>query len=87
MSNDSIGANGKVKRTYPRDFKEGSYKYGTTQKGCLPSDSDILRIISDGIPKSFMPSFKNLSMDKKMALLAYIKKFSTRWGQPCSKQE
>jgi cytochrome c oxidase cbb3-type subunit 2 len=86
MFNDRIDEDGKLSRTYPRDFTGGVFKFRTTPSGCLPVDTDVLRIISTGIPKSLMPSFNHLSTDKKMALLGYVKKFSTRWTEepPCN---
>ncbi|MBF0541144.1 MAG: cytochrome c [Nitrospirae bacterium] len=85
MYNDRIEPSGKMIRIYPRDFTSAVFKFRTTPSGCLPLDSDILRVISNGITKSFMPSFNYLSNDKKMALLAYVKSFSTRWSEepPC----
>jgi cytochrome c oxidase cbb3-type subunit 2 len=83
--NQRAELDGKIIRTYSRDFTLGVFKFRTTATGCLPVDSDIVRILSTGIPKSYMPSFNDLSMDKKMAIINYVKSFSPRWNdeEPC----
>lgn len=57
----------------PRNFHEGLYKLRSTESGELPTDDDLLRTISRGIPGSGMPSFAHLGDAKLGGLLAYIK--------------
>ena len=76
---------GRVLNIQPRDFTVGVFKFRTTPTGCLPTDEDMLNIIENGISKSSMPSFKDISKEEKNAVKDYIKTFSTRWEEeePC----
>ncbi len=78
--------NGRVIEIYSRDFTTGVFKFRTTSTGCMPTDDDILRTISDGIERSFMPAHKEtLSSEEKEAVKEYIKTFSEWWEEeePC----
>lgn len=58
----------------PRDFTEGKFKIRTTESGNLPTDKDLVNIISNGIPGTSMPSFENfLSNSEINELISYIK--------------
>ena len=72
---------GIVVYTYPRDFTAGMYKFRTTPTGSLPTDADLMRTVTNGIPRSAMPSHKDLSVEEREAVIAYIKTFSKRWGE------
>jgi len=78
---------GVVVTTYPRDFTAGMFKFRSTPSGSLPTDDDLLQTVTNGIPRSGMPSHKDLSLEQRRAVIAYIKTFSPRWqeqqpGQP-----
>ena len=61
----------------PRDFTSGTYKYRSTGTGERPTDADLLRVITDGISHTQMPSWKYaLSEQERMDVVAYIKGFS-----------
>ncbi len=70
---------------YPRDFTVGVYKFRSTPTGCLPDDEDMLRIITEGIPRSGMPSHEDVSLNERKAVTEYIKTLSPRWEEedPC----
>lgn len=70
---------------YPRDFTVGVYKFRTTPTGCLPTDEDLQKVITDGIPRSGMPSQSDVSQVERNAVMEYIKAFSKRWDEedPC----
>jgi mono/diheme cytochrome c family protein len=76
---------GLVWSIYPRDFTVGTYKFRTTETGCLPDDSDLMRMITDGIPRSGMPSHSDVSKKEREAVTEYIKTLSPRWEEedPC----
>lgn len=77
---------GRVLEIYPRDLTMGVYRFRTTPTGCLPDDQDLLDIISNGVPRSFMPSHEaELSSEEKEATKEYIKTFSFRFEEedPC----
>ena len=60
----------------PRDFTQGKYKVITTTPGQPPSDQDLFKIITDGMPGSAMPSWKELSEKDRWDLMAYLKSFA-----------
>lgn len=66
----------------PRDFTRAIFKFKSTPGGKLPSDEDLLRVIDRGLLGTAMPAFSLLAPARKAALLATIKGFSPRWGEP-----
>ncbi len=63
----------------PRDFTQGFYKIRTTGSGQLPTDADIFRVITDGMPGSSMPGWRQLPEGDRRALVSYLKTFSPRF--------
>ena len=59
----------------PRDFTSGIYKIRTTA-GKAPSDQDLFKIITDGMPGTSMPSWAVLPEKERWNLVAYIKAFA-----------
>ncbi len=70
---------GKIWKLYPRDFTQGVFRFRSTPTGSLPTDEDLMRILTVGIPRSSMPATKDLSEAEKKAVIAYIKTLSKRW--------
>ena len=72
----------------PRDFTLGTYKFRTTQSGELPTNEDLFRTVSRGLPGTAMQAFdrdmiKNgLSEDQRWAVIAYIKTFAFEFADP-----
>ncbi len=59
----------------PRNFTSGTFKFRSTPSGEMPTDQDLFRTITEGIP-GFMPSFYRMSENERWNLVAYIKTFS-----------
>jgi len=81
-----VEMNGRTLEVYPRDLTLAVFRFRTTPTGCLPDDKDIMEIIGNGVPRSFMPSHKELfSEEENEAVIEYIKTFSFRWEdeEPC----
>jgi len=72
---------GMVWKIYPRDFTTGLFKFRSTPTGCLPTEDDLIRVLTTGIPRSYMPSFKDVPVDQQKAVIAYLKTFSPRWKE------
>ena len=72
---------GIVVYTYPRDFTAGLFKFRSTPTGYLPTNSDLMEIVTEGIARSGMPSHKELSEADRKAVVEYIKTFSKRWAE------
>lgn len=61
----------------PHDFTRGLYKFRTTPFDAMPTDADLFRTISEGIPGTPMPAWKRLlSESQRQALVHYIKTFA-----------
>jgi len=62
----------------PRDFTAGRFKLATVPSGSAPTDADLARTITGGIPGTSMPSFAGLlSDDEVMRLIAVVRGFAT----------
>ena len=61
----------------PRDFTVGRYRLVSTWDG-IPTDEDLFRTISRGMPGSAMPSWAHLAEETRWGLVHYIKTFATR---------
>jgi mono/diheme cytochrome c family protein len=61
----------------PRDFTRGEYRLVSTWDG-VPTDEDLYRTISRGMPGSAMPPWAHLSEETRWALVHYIKELSQR---------
>ncbi len=65
----------------PRDFTGGVYKFRSTPSGKLPTDDDLYRTISQGVPGTAMPAWKrNLTSTELRAVIQYIKAFSPKFA-------
>jgi len=80
-----VEQNGRMLEIYPRDLTMAVFRFRTTPTGCLPDDSDLLTVIDNGVPRSFMPPHKELPKEEREAIKEYIKSFSYRWEEedPC----
>ncbi len=72
---------GMVVTIYPRDFTAGVFKFRSTPSGYLPTDEDLMRIVTEGISRSGMPSHTDVSEADRKAVIEYIKAFSQRWAE------
>jgi len=71
----------------PRDFTSGIYKIRTTA-GKSPSDQDLFRIITDGMPGTSMPSWAVLPEKERWNLVAYVKAFAAdKFKEPTKKAD
>jgi cytochrome c oxidase cbb3-type subunit 2 len=61
----------------PRDFTAGQFRLISTWDG-VPTDEDLFRTISRGMPGSAMPSWAHLSEEARWGLVHYVKAFSKR---------
>jgi mono/diheme cytochrome c family protein len=61
----------------PRDFTSGQFRIISTWDG-VPTDEDLFRTISRGMPGSAMPSWAHLPEDTRWGLVHYVKTFAKR---------
>jgi len=72
---------------HPRDFSLGSFKCRCTPSGALPTDQDLLRTLTQGLPGTPManPLDVQWTREDQLAVIQYIKTFSKRFvRQPAS---
>ena len=61
----------------PRDFMAGSFKLRTTESGELPTDEDLFRTVTLGMPGTAMPEWGTvLSAAERWQVISYIKTFA-----------
>ncbi|MFQ5542747.1 MAG: c-type cytochrome [Nitrospiria bacterium] len=64
----------------PRSFKKAEYKYRTTPRGALPTDDDLFKVITNGLPGTGMPDWADVLTEKnRHQVIKYIKTFSDKW--------
>ncbi len=75
---DGLGPGAERLNPPPRDFTIGDYKYRTTGfDDIVPNDSDIYRMIKDGMPGTAMASWGDVLSEQQMwDLVEYIKVFA-----------
>lgn len=67
----------------PLDFTTGKYKIRTTETGSVPTDDDLVRSITEGLPGSAMPGWQGILSDQDItAVVAYIKTLSPQFTTP-----
>lgn len=69
----------------PRNFQSGVFKFRTTESGYLPTDEDLFRTVSRGIPGTAMPSWDGdliktgLSEEQRWQVIYFIQTLSDLW--------
>lgn len=66
---------GRYESPRPRDFTGGGFKFRSTPSGELPTDQDLFRMVTQGIPGN-MPAYVGLSEEERWQVIAYIKTFN-----------
>jgi mono/diheme cytochrome c family protein len=75
------GAAAPVLTPRPRDFASAQFKLRTTETGSLPTDDDLIRVITYGVPGTSMPGWQRFLSTADIAAVAnYIKTFSPRFA-------
>jgi DMSO reductase family type II enzyme heme b subunit len=72
---DGKGAAAELLLPQPRDFTSGVYKIRTTANK-TPSDQDLFRIVTQGMPGTSMPAWDVLPEKERWNIVAYIKTFA-----------
>jgi mono/diheme cytochrome c family protein len=70
----------------PRDLTSGLFTLRSTPAGSPPTDDDLLRTITRGIPGSGMPSFSFLNQAERKALVAYVESMSPKFSSAPTKE-
>ncbi len=78
MGGDGAGPAALLLNPYPRDFRQGIFKYTRTAAGAKPVQVDLERTLRAGVPGTAMPSFARLTDDERATLIEYVKYLSIR---------
>lgn len=78
MSGDGVGPAASTLDPYPRDFRNGTFKYTSTLAGARPTTADLRRVLLAGVPGTAMPSQSQLRSEQIDALVEYVKYLSLR---------
>lgn len=65
----------------PRDFSKGLFKLISSPMGSLPTDQDLFRVITEGMPGSAMPSWELLKVSDRWAVIAHVKSLVKAWDE------
>ena len=75
---DGRGPTALLLNPYPRDYRQGKFKFKSTERAAKPTEYDLERVVRDGVPGTAMPSFALLPDTQIKALVEYVKYLSMR---------
>lgn len=78
VAGDGQGPTAPYLNVRPRDYRKGLFKFTSTKEGVKAHRSDLARIIEEGIPGTYMPSFKLLKPEESRAIVEYVLFLSMR---------
>jgi len=78
ISGDGRGPTAPFLNPYPRDYRQGTFKFKQTYNPAKPTDEDLLRVMMNGIPGTAMPSFSLLPQSEVESLVEYVKYLAIR---------
>jgi mono/diheme cytochrome c family protein len=78
VTGDGAGPTAAFLTPYPRDYRQGVFKFKSTERNSKPTTDDLKRILQEGIPGTAMPSFLLLPNDEIEALVEYVKYLAVR---------
>jgi cytochrome c oxidase cbb3-type subunit 2 len=84
IKGDGNGPSAAMLNPRPRNFKDGLFKFRSTPISALPTDDDLMHVITYGILGTSMPAFELVPKDERYAIAQYIKTFSEAWKDPAN---
>lgn len=78
VTGDGAGPTAAFLNPHPRDYRQGIFKFKSTEFRSKPTTADLIRTLKEGIPGTSMPSFALLPNDQIEALVEYVKYLSIR---------
>lgn len=70
----------------PRDFTKGLFKYKTTPHGSVPTDEDLIKVVTNGLPGTGMPAWKSIMKENQIrSVVQYIKTFAPQFKDAAPK--
>lgn len=78
VAGDGQGPTAPYLNVRPRDYRKGLFKFTSTKENMKAQRGDLARVVEDGIPGTYMPSFKLLKADESQAIIEYVLFLSMR---------
>jgi mono/diheme cytochrome c family protein len=78
ITGDGAGPTAAFLNPYPRDYRQGLFKFKSSKKGMKPTHEDLTLVLKEGIAGTAMPSFKLLSQQEIESLIHYVRYLSIR---------
>jgi hypothetical protein len=78
ISGDGAGPTAAFLNPYPRDYREGWYKWKSTKREDRPTTDNLMRTLHEGVSGTAMPSFRLLPELDREALVEYVRYLSIR---------
>ena len=78
ITGDGRGPTARFLNPYPRDYRQGVFKFKSTYNPDKPTDEDLRTLLTNGVPGTAMPSFSLLPSSELEALIDYVKYLSIR---------
>ncbi len=78
VTGDGKGPTSRFLNPRPRDYRQGTFKFKSTQRALKPSRKDLQHILEQGIPGTYMPSFVLLGEEKLGLIIDYVRWLSIR---------
>ncbi len=78
VTGDGNGPTGKFLNPRPRDYRNGKFKFTSTQSQEKATHDDLHRIVKYGIPGTYMPSFLLLGERETTAVVEYVRWLAIR---------
>lgn len=78
VSGDGAGPTAQYLNPRPRDYRPGKFKFTSTGQNDKASRDDLARTIENGIPGTYMPSFKLFSEAESKAVVEYVRWLTMR---------
>jgi mono/diheme cytochrome c family protein len=78
ITGDGAGPTAAFLNPYPRDYREGWYKWKSTKREDRPTVDNLMRTLHEGVNGTAMPSFRLLPDLDRDALVEYVRYLSIR---------
>ncbi len=75
---DGMGPTAMLLNPYPRDYRQGKFKFKSTERPAKPTEYDLEMLLRHGVPGTAMPTFELLPDPQIKALVEYVKYLSIR---------
>ncbi len=78
VAGDGQGPTAPYLNVRPRDYRRGVFKFTSTKVDMKAQRGDLARVVEEGIPGTYMPSFKLLKAVESQAIIEYVLFLSMR---------